>query len=64
MEREMSCIILIDMRENNGSIVALEDENGNIAQYENYGQADDVASEHPLTDAFPVRIVDMDGDED
>ncbi len=58
----MSCIILIDMRENNGHIVALQDEDGNIAQYEDYGEADDAASKHWLTDSFPVRIVDMDDD--
>ncbi len=49
------------MRENNGQIVALQDD-GNIAQYEDYGEADDAASKHWLTDSFPVRIVDMDDD--
>jgi hypothetical protein len=55
-------IVLFDLRENNGHILALEDEHGNIARFSTYEEANDAAERNPLSDAFLVRIVDMDDD--
>lgn len=55
----MTVIVLVDMRENNGHIVALVDENDNIAQFDKFEDAVDAIKEHPLS-VFPILYVNMD----
>lgn len=53
-------IVLVDIRENNGHILAIVDENENIAQYETIEDAREKLKDHPLAKAFPVLYVDID----
>ncbi|WP_312903785.1 hypothetical protein [Stutzerimonas nitrititolerans] len=55
----MSWIILIDLRENNGHFVNLEDENGNIAQFASEEAARFCIADHPLT-AYPCYAISVD----
>ena len=53
-------IIIVDLRENNGGVLAITDENDNIALFKNYEEASDVMSNHKLN-VFPITFVDLDG---
>jgi hypothetical protein len=53
----MSYIIIVDMRESNGQIVAISRGN-TIAQWETEEEAEEIMSEHPLN-VFPYKIIDM-----
>ena len=56
----MSKIILVDMRENNGHIVAIQDSNDNIAQFDTSEDVVLCAQNQPLCENFPYIVVDMD----
>ena len=58
----MSWIILIDLRENNGHFVNLEDEHGNIAQFTSEEAARLAIADHPLT-AYPCYAISVDEQE-
>ena len=58
----MSWIILVDLRENNGHFVTLEDEHGNIAQFPTKQAAKEAMRGHPL-DAYPSCAISVDEDE-
>jgi len=52
-------IILVDLRMNNGHVLALLDEDGNIAQFDTLKSARDCRRNHPLN-MYPWLFVDMD----
>lgn len=58
----MPWIILVDLRENNGHFVNIEDEHGNIAQFETEQDAREVMRDHILN-AFPCYAISVDDDE-
>lgn len=58
----MSWIILVDARENNGHYLHIEDEHGNIAQYETEHAAREAMRDHSLN-AFPCYAISVDDDE-
>lgn len=59
----MSWIVLVDLRSNNGHIVTLEDENGNIAQFESEEEAQECAANNPMCGAFDSYAVSLDDQE-
>ena len=52
--------IMFDLRENNGTVIFLEDEYERIALYDDLREAMDVANKHPLYTSFPGVILDLD----
>jgi len=56
----MSWIILVDLRENNGHVASLQDENENIAQFDGLLDCQECANEHPLASAYPCIALDLD----
>lgn len=54
-------IILVDMRENNGHVVEIDDENG-IAEFGTLEAAQECMKNHPLN-VFPILYVDIDNQE-
>ena len=56
----MSWIVLIDLRDNNGHVVALHDDNDNIAQFDDLFSAQRCADENPLARAYPSICVSLD----
>jgi len=56
----MSWIVLIDLRDNNGHVVALHDDNDNIAQFEDLLECQECANSHPLAMAYPCIALDLD----
>ena len=58
----MSLIVLVDMRENNEQVVAISDEEGNIAQYDAVSGPFEIRNlhgDHPLN-GFPWLIINLD----
>ena len=58
----MSYIVIVDMREINGSVNAITDDDGNIAQYQEVSGPiiiRDLHEAHPLN-VFPWLIVNLD----
>lgn len=55
----MSIIIIVDMRESNGSVCGIMDDKGNLAQYETMEEAQKVQEWHPLG-AFTWAYLDLD----
>lgn len=58
----MPWIILVDLRENNGHFVNIEDEHGNIKQFETEQQARECIRDHSLN-VFPCYAISVDDDE-
>ena len=56
----MSWIILVDLRENNGQVVALQDDGGNIAQFDGLIECGVCADAHPMASAYPCVALDLD----
>lgn len=58
----MSYIVLVDMRENNGHVVAISDdtEEGNIAQFKSMPQVDSMMKDQPLCKTFSSIVIDLD----
>ena len=54
----MSYIILVDMRESDGNIRAIKDENENITQYDTDEEAEELMKSHSLN-VFPYEVLDM-----
>lgn len=52
-------IVLVDMRENNGSVVMIQDENDCAAQYESLDDVREGMRNHILSD-FPMVALNMD----
>lgn len=62
MRAKKSYVVLIDARDNNGHVIALEDKDGNIAQFETYEKAEDAVDHRHILFGIPMLIVCMDGD--
>lgn len=54
----MAYIIIVDMRENNNQIVAIEEGDCGLAQFDTEEDAEDCMCEHSLR-VFPYEIIDM-----
>ena len=54
----MTYIIIVDMRENNGSIVAIRNEHDDLAQYDTEEEAEELMKNHILR-VFPYEVLDM-----
>lgn len=59
----MNKIIIIDTRENNGKIVASEDEYGNIEIFKTNEKIINFIKNNPLCVAFPYYIINLDTQE-
>ena len=51
-------VILVDLRGNNGHVVAITDDNGNVAQFPTRAAALEAMRDHILG-AFPTRVVQL-----
>lgn len=56
----MACIIIIDMRDSNGTVIGIEDDNDCLTQFDTKEDAESFAKGHPLLRAFPYKIIDLD----
>ena len=54
----MSYIIIVDMRENNKQIIAIEEGDFGITQFDTEEEAEELMSKHSLN-VFPFEILDM-----
>ncbi len=54
----MSYIIIVDMRESNGQIIAIHNDEMNLAQYDTEEEAAECIKNHPLG-VFPYEMLDM-----
>jgi hypothetical protein len=57
----MTSIALVDLRENNGHVVAIVDDNENIVQFDNFDEIEKLKGNHPLS-GFPWLAVDIDSE--
>lgn len=63
MENE-KYIILVDLRENNGKILVISDDEGDgVAQFEFLEDAIKCVEQQPLCQNYPYVIIDMDSQE-
>ncbi len=54
----MSCIIIIDMRESCGEILAITDKEWGLAQFDTEEEAEELMENHSLN-VFPYEVIDM-----
>jgi len=54
----MTYIIIVDMRENNGQILGIKDDDFNLVQYDTEEEAEELMAKHPLK-VFPYEVLDM-----
>ena len=54
----MSHVIIIDMRESNNQIVAIREDDMNLAQFDSEEEAQAMMDEHSMN-VFPYEIIDM-----
>ena len=59
----MNCIILVDLRENNGKITCISDESGNIAIFESLDEIKQGVNNIPICKNYPYMILDIDNQE-
>lgn len=59
----MSWIVMIDLRENNGHLINIVDENDNIAQYPTKKEAAEAAKRNELTEYYPAYLINVDEDD-
>jgi hypothetical protein len=57
----LKIIALVDLRENNGHVVAIVDDNENIVQFDNFDEIEKLKGNHPLS-GFPWLAVDIDSE--
>lgn len=54
-------IIIVDTRQMNGKVTTITEENGDVALFKSFEEAEDLMISHRLN-GFPVTYLDMDGD--
>ena len=59
----MIYVVLVDLRENNGHAVPIEDDNGNIKQFASREEIFELEKSHPLMKAFTWMAINMDTQE-
>ena len=52
-------VILVDTRDNNGQIVGIQDDNGNLEQFYSMDEVKSLLHGHILCKNFPCLVVDL-----